>query len=347
MARPLVAIADLIDPEGESLAYLRSHGVRLVVGSGLWERPELPEAELLELVSRADAIVGGARERFTRQVLESCTRTRCVVKWGIGTDRIDDRAATELGIVVVNTPVVEATRSVAEHTLALMLALVRRLQDLRRRARQGEWRIGSLADGPDDLFGRTVGIIGLGRIGTTVARMLAPFGVSVIAYDPYRDQAWAASVGAVLVPLDELLERSDIVTLHVPATSETRGMIDRGALSRLRPGAYLVNTSRGVVVDTEALVEALENGALAGAGLDVMEPEPPDPRSPLLARDDVVVTTHVASLTRTAVRTQALAAADSVLAILRGEEPEAESVVNPAVLPCRRGQGISLLAERS
>jgi len=341
MTRALVVVADTMDPTGESHDYLERAGVDVVVGRPLWDPEELSEDALLDLVRDADAIVGGARERFTRRVLSECPRLRVVAKYGIGTDRVDDTAATELGIVVANTPVPEAIRSVAEHALALTLALVRRLQPLGRRARAGGWRVTGLEGATDDLYGKTVGVVGIGRIGSQVCRLLAPFGVTVLATDPYVDDAYASACGATLVPFDELLERSDVITLHVPATEETRRMIDDAALARMKPTAYLVNTCRGVVVDTPALVSALESGRIAGAGLDVMEPEPPDLASPLLALDSVLVTTHIASWTGPVVRAQMLAAADAALASLRGEAPQ--WVVNPDVLPRRRGLGEPLL----
>src|SRR5262249_37866802 len=158
------------------------------------------------------------------------------------TDRIDHLAATELGILVANTPIVPATRAVGEHTMALILALTRRIQPIQQRARSGAWRLNDLDDASEDLYGKTVGIVGLGRIGSTVARMLAPFGVTLVATDPYKDDPWFASAGAERVTLAELLERSDIVSLHVPATDETRRMIDAAALGRMKPTAYLVNT---------------------------------------------------------------------------------------------------------
>jgi len=340
-ARPLVVVADTMDPTGESHEHLAAAGVEVVVGRPLWDVAELPEDELLDLVRDADAVVGGGRERFTRRILESCPRLRCVAKYGIGTDRIDDDAATEMGIVVANTPIPQAVRSVAEHAVAMILGLMRKLQPLGARARAGGWRVVALDGSTDDLFGKTVGVVGIGRIGRDVCRLLAPFGVTLIATDPYRDDAWAAEVGATLVPFDELLARSDVVTLHVPATTETTRMIDAEALGRMKPTAYLVNTCRGVVVDTPALVDALQAGHIAGAGLDVMDPEPPDLASPLLALDSVVVTTHIASWTGPVVRAQMLAAADAALASLRGEAPE--YVVNPEVLPRRRGLGEPLL----
>lgn len=330
-----------MDVSGDVERRLAAAGADVVVGRPLWEPAELPEPELIELVREADAAIGGARERFTRRVLEACPRLRCVVKYGIGTDRIDGSAATELGIVVANTPIPEAVRSVAEHTVAMILALVRRLQPNGRRTREGGWRTADPAGASDDLHGRTVGLVGLGRIGRDVCRLLSPFGVTLIATDPYREEQWAREVGATLVPFDEVLERSDVVTLHVPATAETIRMIDATALARMKPGAYLVNTSRGVIVETSALVEALQTGRIAGAGLDVVDPEPPEATSPLLALDSVLITSHVASWTRTAARAQMMAAVDAVLSELRGGIPE--HVVNPKVLARRRGLANPLL----
>jgi phosphoglycerate dehydrogenase-like enzyme len=338
---PLVVVADTMDPTGESHDYLAASGVRVVVGRPLWEPDELEEEAFIEMVHAADAIVGGGRERITRRVLEACPRLRCVAKYGIGIDRIDDVAATELGIVVANTPIPLAIRSVAEHTLALILGLVRRLQPLGTRARNGGWRVVGLDGATDDLYGKTVGIIGLGRIGSVVSRLLEPFGVTVLATDPYRDASYAAERGAALVPLGELLERSDVITLHVPLTDETRAMIDADALSRMKTSAYLVNTCRGPVVDTGALTAALETRQIAGAGLDVADPEPLPPGAALLSMDSVLITTHVASWTAPVVRAQMLAAADAALAAVRGETPR--YVINDDVLPRRRGRNEPLL----
>jgi D-3-phosphoglycerate dehydrogenase len=339
--RPLVVVADTMDLSGDVERRLAAAGAEVVVGRPLWEPGALPESELIELVRDADAAIGGAREQFTRRVLEACPRLRCVIKYGIGTDRIDEAAATELGIVVANTPISEAVRSVAEHTVAMILALVRRLQPNGRRAREGGWRGAGPAGASDDLRGKTVGIVGLGRIGRDVCRLLAPFEVTLVAADPYQDASWAREVGATLVPLDEVLERSDVVTLHVPASPETVGLIDATALARMKPDAYLVNTSRGVAIDTPALIEALQAGRIAGAALDVVDPEPPGATSPLLELDSLLITTHIASWTPPAGHAQMMAAVDAVLAVLRDEAPD--YVVNPEVLPHRRGLGESLL----
>jgi phosphoglycerate dehydrogenase-like enzyme len=341
MRQPLVVVADTMDPTGESHDYLAASGVRCIVGRPLWDPDELQEDAVIDLVRDADAIVGGGRERLTRRVLEACPQLRCVAKYGVGTDRIDDVAATELGIVVANTPIPLAIRSVAEHTLALVLALVRRLQPLGVRARTGGWRVVGLDGATDDVFAKTVGVVGIGRIGSEVCRLLQPFGVTLLATDPYRDESYAAERGASLVELDELLGRSDVVTLHVPLTAETRGMLDARALARMKPTAYLVNTCRGPVVDTAALTDAIQSEQIAGAGLDVLDPEPLDPGSPLLGLDSVLVTTHIASWTAPVVRAQMLAAADAALAAVRGEVPE--YVVNPDVLPRRRGRAEPLL----
>jgi phosphoglycerate dehydrogenase-like enzyme len=341
MTRPLVVVADTMDVTGESHELLERSGAEVRLGRQLADPVELSEDDLLTFVGDADAVLGGARERFTRRVLESCPRLRCVAKYGLGTDRIDDAAATELGIVVANTPIFEATRSVAEHALTMILALLRRIDSHDRRVRSGAWRIDGYADAAEDLTGKTVGIVGLGRIGRQLARLVTPFDVTILACDPYRDDAYAAEVGATLVPLEELLARSDVVTLHVPATPETRKLIGAEALARMRPGALLVNTCRGVVVDDGAVAEALAAGHLGGAGLDVLDPEPPPSGSPLLGLDRVILTPHVASWTERAGQAQMLAAAEAVLASLRGEAPE--HVVNPDVLPHRRGLGESLL----
>lgn len=249
---------------------------------------------------------------------------------GRGTDAVDLEAATARGIAVVNNPGLGMI-PVSEHTFALMLDLAKQVtrthRELQRAKGWGEsqpWR-------RVDLHGRTLGVIGCGQIGTEVAHMaVSAFGMRVLVYDPYIPTGKAEAVGAVRVTdLDPLLRHSDFVSLHPELTGETRGMIGEAELRRMRPDAFLINTARGQVLRTDALVRALREGWIAGAALDVYEPEPPPADSPLYALDNLILSPHVAGLTVEARRELALSAATQILQVLRGERPA--NLVNPEV----------------
>lgn len=277
------------DSGDEPLRLLASHGVELVRnphGRGL--RAD----EVVSLGADCVAILAGA-EPLGAEVLEKLPALRCISRCGAGLDSIDLQAANARGIRVFNTPDA-LTRAVAELALGLLLALLRRIPLADRSLRRGEWRkeTGSL------LLGRTVGVVGLGRIGRAFAAMLKALGCTVLASDPYADASWAAAQGIELLPLDELLARSDVVSLHVALSPETRGLIGAAEIARMRDGALLVNVSRGEVVDEEALLVALRTGRLGGAALDVFRTEPY--RGPLTELDTVVLTPHIGSRAREA-----------------------------------------------
>lgn len=261
---------------------------------------------------------------FTRQVLEALPRLRVIARYGVGVDGIDLEAAAERGVPVVNVPDY-GTDEVANHAVALLLALARKITRLDRQTRAGRWdvfQVGTITR----LAGRTVGIVGCGRIGSAVARKLAGFDVHLLGCDPYI-QTFPPRV--LPVGLDRLLEESDYVTLHCPLTAETRHLIGRETLARMSPAAVLVNTARGGIVDTAALVDALRAGELAGAGLDVLEAEPIDPASPLLAMEQVIVTPHAAWYSEEGRSDLKRRAAEEVVRVLRGERPT--HCVNPKV----------------
>lgn len=227
--------------------------------------------------------------QVTRRVIAGLPRLRLLVRYGVGVDGIDLAAATERGIPVVNVPDY-GTDEVANHAVALLLALARKIARLDRQTRAGRWSVFEVQP-IHRLAGQTVGIVGCGRIGSRVARKLAGFDVRLLAADPYVREF---PPGVAPVALDRLLAESDYVTLHVPLVDDTRHLIDAPALGRMKPTAVLINTARGGLVDTAALVAALQAGRLGGAGLDVTEPEPPDPASPLLRMEEVIVTPHAA-----------------------------------------------------
>lgn len=268
--------------------------------------------------------------RIDAALLERAACLEVIGKHGIGVDNIDVAAATRRGIPIVFTPGTN-DQAVAEHALMLMLMLAKRVQETSRALREG--RFAAVRGEPTgvELRGRTLGLIGVGRIGGRLATMCRQaFDMRVLAYDPYVGPERAATLGVELVDeLPRLLEAADFVSVHTPLTPETRGLIGAPELARMKPTAYLVSCARGGIVDEAALLAALRAGQIAGAGLDVFEKEPPDPTHPLFHPDNVVATPHVAGGTADALEAVALLVAEEVLAVLRGERPR--HLVNPAV----------------
>jgi phosphoglycerate dehydrogenase-like enzyme len=283
---------------------------------------------------------------ITEEMLDTAPRLRAIYIASAGFDAIDVDAATARGIVIVNAAGNNIV-PVSEHALGLMLSLVRKIglaDRLAHRERRG-LHLSEIGPFPGMLSGRTLGLVGLGKIGSEVARMaIEGFGMEVIAYDPYADAERARSLGVRLVPdLDHLLTVSDIVSVHLPLSDATRHTIGAAQLARMKPSAFLVNTSRGGTVDSDALVAALEQGQLAGAGLDVTDPEPLPQDHPLLLRDDVVVTPHAGGGAAEAVLEANLMCARGLRAVRRRTMPEA--CVNPEVWPAYLERYDRLLAE--
>jgi phosphoglycerate dehydrogenase-like enzyme len=273
-----------------------------------------------ELTQLLDGAVGAiaSTDPFDAGVLRASPALRVIARVGVGTDSIDLRAATERGVVVTVTPGANET-TVAEHTLALMLALVRRVGEQDAAVRRGEWnRTGPHL--PGSLAGSTVGLVGHGHIGRLVAERVRVFGARVLASDP--------AVAGTL-PLAELLAAADIVSVHVPRTPATAGLIGAAELGAMRPGALLVNTARGGIVDEDALLAALRDGRLGGAALDVFAHEPPA-GSPLLELPNVIASAHVAGLSERSIAEMTRRATASVLDVLAGRRPA--DVANPDVL---------------
>lgn len=285
---------------------------------------------------RLAALVGDAAALLVEitpvpaSVIERAPKLRVIGKGGAGVDSIDVAAATERGILVCNTPGSNSV-SVAEHTLALLLALTRRLRQLDEATRKGRgWDPWPPAVG-EELAGRQLGVVGTGQTGRAVIRRARAFDLHIVAHDTQPDPDLVAE-GVRYVPLDELLATSEVVTLHVPLTPETEGLIDRVALERMPRGAYLINVSRGGVVEEGALLEALETGRLAGAGLDVFAVEPALDH-PLFQSERVMLTPHAAGLSHAAIAAARIESARNIVAVLEGRPPM--SVVNP-----RAGGGV-------
>ena len=265
-----------------------------------------------------------------REIIEAAGDLKAIGRHGVGLDNVDLEAATDHGIVVVYTPDT-LTVSVAEHTIAAIGALAKQVVFLDRSVRRGGWQVRHEYR-PLELDGKTLGLIGLGRIGGTVARKAqAAYNMRVIAYGPrLRPENLAGTGIAACGSLEELLRQADVVSLHVPMTFETRGMIGPAQLAMMKPTAFLLNFARGGVVDEQALCEALKEGRIAGAALDTLEQEPPSPDHPLLSLDNVLFSPHNGAMSREAVARTASCVAQGVLDVLDGRMPR--YIANPQVL---------------
>jgi D-3-phosphoglycerate dehydrogenase len=301
---------------GEHWDLLEREGCDVV--SSPYDRP-LAEAEMVDLIGGVHGVVVGVDE-VTDRVIQASTDLKVIAKHGVGVDNIDLAAATAAGIVVTNTPQANKV-AVAELTIALMLALARRLLKQHQVVSGGGWarQMGT------ELAGKTLGLIGCGRIGQEVAKRARALGMEVVFYD----QRALEVPGARQVSLDELLARSDYVSVHVPYRPETHHILDAEAFTNMKEEVYVINTARGGTVDEAALHEAIVAGKVAGAALDVRPKEPPPPDDPLNSLENVILTPHAGATTREAVLRMAKTATESLLAVLKGERPT--NVVNPEV----------------
>src|SRR5579884_445561 len=310
-----VVIADPLGADGVALLRRELEVVEAIGEVGLAEA--LPEAE---------GLVVRSRTKVTAEMLANSGRLRVVGRAGIGVDNIDVPAATRRGILVINAPQ-GSVRAVAEHTLALIFALARRVVAADRSVRDGSWKAGY--EGMQ-LAGKRLGIIGAGKIGRATAAMAVAIGMDIVAYDPYVPDTLWPDLGLQAFGLRELLASSDVVTLHVPLSSETRGLLGAGELRSMKTGAILVNCARGGLVDEAALGDVLREGRLGGAALDVFEEEPVAPGSPLLAAPNLILTPHVAASTPEAQAQIATDLAGDILRFFAG--CPVSSPVNPSVL---------------
>ena len=308
------------------------------------EHHGLSGAALGDALADADAVLVRSATRITREVLERTARLRVIGRAGVGVDTIDVDAATERGVAVLTAPSGNTT-SAAELTVALMLALARRIPAADHSMKAGEWDRKRF-DGVE-LHGKVLGLIGAGRIGGEVARRARAFGMRVLAFDPHLAEARARALDIELLPLDEVLRRADIISLHVPLTEQTAGLIGERELRSMPRGAFLVNAARGGVVDEMALVRVLEDGHLAGAALDVFASEPLPADHPLRAMSQVVLTPHLGASTREAQQLVALEIADAVrLALAEGDLSRAVNAPAIGGDEMRRLRPLIDLAER-
>jgi D-3-phosphoglycerate dehydrogenase / 2-oxoglutarate reductase len=302
---PLVLVADPIAEDG--LALLRPHAqVEFAAGDRVRVEQCLPSA---------DALLVRSETRVTADLLDRAKRLRVIGRAGAGVDTIDVDAATERGIVVVNAPGGNAIAA-AEHALALMFALARRVAAADASMKSGKWQRGAYVG--TELTGKTLGLVGLGRVGMEVARRAHGLDMRVLVYDPYVPDEHVRHLGLEPVELESLLDSADIVSLHVPLTEATRGMLDGARLTRMRKGAFLVNCARGGLVDEPSLIAALDSGHIAGAGIDVYEREPVAADDPLPRHPKVVATPHLGASTVEAQTQVATQVANEVLAVLEG-----------------------------
>ncbi|MGD0424340.1 MAG: C-terminal binding protein [Candidatus Bathyarchaeia archaeon] len=285
--------------------------------------------ELGRILSDATAIIVDADTNVTEDVIDEMKNCKIIVAASVGFDHIDLNAAGRKGIYVSNVPGYCA-EEVADHTIGLLLAVARKIFVLNNITRSGKWDDWEAAEPVYRLRGRTLGIIGLGRIGMAVALRAKAFGLNVIALDPYIPIGRDTALGVKSVSFDILLHDSDVISIHVPLTDETHHMIRSREFERMKTGVFIINTSRGAVMDHDALVNGLRSGKVAGAGIDVFEKEPPATDDPLLKMDNVVTTPHTGFLSVESQRDRQSMAVDEVRRILKNEQPR--SVVNLNIL---------------
>ncbi len=316
--RPIVVIAEPLAPAAEQ-ALGDAVTVRHVDGT---DRPAL-----LDGLRDAAAVIVRSATRIDAEAIAAAPRLTVIARAGVGLDNVDIPAATARGVLVVNAPQSNVT-SAAEHAVALLLSVARRIPAADASLRTGHWRRSTFTG--VELAGKTVGVVGLGRVGQLFAARLAAFDTSVIAYDPYLPPARAASLGVRMVDLPELLRISDVISIHLPRTSETVGLIGVDELATVKPGVLIVNAARGGLIEEQALADAIRAGQVGGAGIDVFVDEPPAAGHPLIGLDNVVVTPHLGASTREAQDKAGLSVAGSVLRALRGEfVPDAVNVGAP------------------
>lgn len=278
------------------------------------DRLDLDEAAMRSLAIDADALIVGT-EPVTAAVIAASPELKIIARPGVGYDRIDVAAAKAAGVYVTVTPGAN-TDSVADHTMALLLAVARNLAEAESQVRIGQWprSVGI------ELRGRTLGLLGYGAIGRAVAERARSFGMMVVAEDPYADVGMAHEAQVEIVDRAALLDRSDVISIHASSTTATRGLVDAPFFEGMRPGAIIINTARGDLLDEAALAKAVESGQIGGAGLDVLTEEPPRD-SPVCGKKGIIVTPHIAAYTEQSFHRMATAATASVLAAMEGRKP--------------------------
>ena len=304
----------------EPSEYLESHGCKVELFP---QGKKISEEELIRSAGEYDAIIVGI-EKITRSVIEASKKLKILTKHGIGVDNIDVTAASSRGIVVTNAPGTNSD-AVADLTIGLFLSLARSIPFADRSVKQGKWpRMVGV-----QINGKILGIIGLGQIGKKVAKRALGFDMRILAYDVFQDEAFARKWGITYLSLDEVLAESDFLSIHVPISPSTRGLIGERELNLMKKGTFLVNISRGDIVDEKALNRVLQEGRIRGAALDVFTSEPPM-GSPLLTLDNVILTPHMGAYTFEALKETGMVCARSIVDVFKGGKPQ--FIVNPEVL---------------
>ncbi len=311
MTKPVVLLYEPIHER--AVAFISEH-------AEVRRAESLDEDELIQVVGDVDGIIVRANGKVTRRLMEAAPRLKVVGRHGVGVETIDLEAAADLNIKVVNTPQANL-EAVAEHCIGMMIALAKRIREADQAIRAGDWDARYRLTGRE-LYGKTLSVIGCGRIGQRVAEIgCKAFSMDIIYHDVIVHPEVEAELGAKQASLDEALSAADFVSIHTPLLPATRGLISEAALKRMKPSAFLINSSRGPVVDQAALVQALQEGWIAGAGLDVHDPEPLPVESPLLRLENVILSPHMAAHTDEALFNMAMVARD-VLAVIDGKDPE-------------------------
>lgn len=330
MTKPIVLIAEELSPATVD-ALGSDFDIRSVDGT---DRPAL-----LAALTEASAVLVRSATHLDAEAIAAAPNLKVIARAGVGLDNVDIPAATEAGVMVVNAPTSNVV-SAAELAVGHLLAMARHLPNANASLKSGEWKRSKFTG--VELYEKTIGIVGLGRIGTLVAQRLAGFDAALIAYDPYVTPARASQLGVQLVGLDELVAQSDFITVHIPKTAETTGLIGERQFAAAKPNLRIVNASRGGIIDEKALYQALKSGRIAGAALDVFVSEPPT-GSPLLELDNIVLTPHLGASTDEAQEKAGVSVARSVRLALSGElVPDAVNVAGGVIDPYVR-PGIPLI----
>ena len=296
-----VLVSDSISPKG--IEILKKAGLEVDVKTGL--KPE----ELKKEISKYNALIVRSATKVTSDIISAAENLKVIGRAGSGLDNVDKDAATKRGIVVMNTPGGN-TITTAEHTIALLVSMARQIPQATASMKAGKWEKKKFMG--VELYNKTLGIIGFGNIGTHVARMAHGIGMNVIAYDPFLNEERAKNLGVKVVELDELIKKSDFITIHTPLTKETKGLINTERIALMKKEVRLINSARGGIIDEKALYDALKSGKVAAAALDVFEKEPPE-GSPLLELDNVVCTPHLGAASEEAQENVAIAVAEQIV----------------------------------
>lgn len=298
-------------------------------------KTDLKPDQLKEIIKDYDGLIVRSATKVTKEIIEAAKKLKVVGRAGVGLDNVDLDAATQKGIIVMNTPAGN-TISTAEHTFSMLMALSRSIPQATASTKKGEWKRSKFMG--VELYGKTLGIVGLGRIGTEVAKRSLAFGMKVLAYDPFLSKEVAESLGIEIVDLKELYERADFITVHTPLTADTKRMISTEAFARMKKGVRMINCARGGIIDEQALIQAIKDGKVAGAAMDVFEKEPVSPDSELLKLDSVIVTPHLGASTEEAQVNVAIEVAEIVRDALLGR-----GIRNAANYPCLEAEVCKLL----